>query len=109
VLFAVKAFLGEYYSDNSIGGVYFEEVLAVEVVVYKEGGLSEYIIECLKCLDILVIKGELVVCLYKLSERYSDPAIILYKPLVEVIEAKEGLDPFYYIRVVLVFNHLNLV
>jgi hypothetical protein len=109
VLFAVKAFLEEHYSDDSIRGVYFEEALAIEVVVYKEGGLSEYIIECLEHLDILVIKGELVVCLYKLSEWCSNLAIIPYKLLVEVIEAEEGLDPFYYIRVVLVFNHLNLI
>jgi hypothetical protein len=68
VLFAIKAFLGEHYSDNSIRGVYFEEVLAVKVVVCEEGGLSEYIIECLKHLDTLIIKGELVVYLYKLSK-----------------------------------------
>jgi hypothetical protein len=68
VLFAVKAFLGEHYSNNSIGGVCFEEVLAVEVVVYEEGGLSEYITECLERLDILVVEGELVVRLYKLSK-----------------------------------------
>jgi hypothetical protein len=68
VLFAIKAFLGEYYSDDSIRGVYFKEVLAVEVVVYEEGGLSEYITERLKYLDILVVKGELVVCPCKLSK-----------------------------------------
>jgi hypothetical protein len=77
--------------------------------VYKEGGFSKYTTKCLKCLNALVIKSELVVSLYKLSKGYSNLAIVLYKPLVEVIEAEEGLDPFYYIKVVLVFNYLNLV
>ena len=83
--------------------------MAIEVVIYKEGGFSKYTIECLKHLNALVIKSELIVSLYKLSKGCGNPAIVLYKPLVEVIEAKEGLDPFYYIRVVLVFNYLNLV
>jgi hypothetical protein len=68
--------------------------------VYKEGGFSEYTTECLKYLNTLIVKSELVVSLYKLSKGCSNLAIVLYKPLVEVIEAKEGLDPFYYIRVV---------
>ena len=36
-------------------------------------------------------------------------AIVSYKPLVEVIEAEEGLDTFYSARVMPVFNYLNLV
>ena len=55
MLFTVKASLGEHYNNDSIRGVYFEEALAVEVIVCEEGGLSEYIIERLKYLDILVV------------------------------------------------------
>jgi hypothetical protein len=77
--------------------------------VYKEGGFSKYTIKCLKYLNALIVESELIVSLYKLSKGYSDLAIVLYKLLVEVIEAKEGLDPFYYTRVVLVFNYLNLI
>ena len=83
--------------------------MAIKVVVYKEGGFSEYTIECLKYLNTLVVKSELIVSPRELSKGYGNLAIVLYKPLVEVIEAKEGLDPFYCIRVVLVFNYLNLV
>ena len=109
MLFTIKAFLGEYCSNDSIRGICFKEIVTVKVIVGEEGGFSEYTIECLKCLNALVIKSELVVSLCKLSKGCGDLAIVLYKPLVEVIEAKEGLDPFYYIRVVLVFNYLNLV
>jgi hypothetical protein len=77
--------------------------------VYKEGGFSEYTIKCLKRLNVLIVKSELIVSLYKLSKGYSNLTIVLYKPLVEVIEAEEGLNPFYYIRVVLVFNYLNFI
>jgi hypothetical protein len=68
VLFIVKAFLREYYSNDSIKSVYFKEILTVEVVVYKEGGLSKYTIERFKYLDVFIIEGELVVYLYKLGE-----------------------------------------
>jgi hypothetical protein len=64
VPFTVKAFLGEHYSNDSVRGVYFEETLAVEVIVGEERGFSEYTTECLKRLDVFVVKRELVVYLY---------------------------------------------
>jgi hypothetical protein len=54
VLFTVKAFLGEYYSNNSIKGVYFEEIVTIKVVVGEEGGFSKYTIECFKHLNVLI-------------------------------------------------------
>jgi hypothetical protein len=83
--------------------------LAIEVVVCKEGGFGEYTTECLKRLNVLVVESELVVSPCELSEGCGDLTIVSYKPPVEVTEAKEGLDPFYRTRVVLVFDHLNLV
>jgi hypothetical protein len=64
VLFTIKAFLREHYSNDSIRGVYFKEIVTVEVVVGEEGGFSEYTIECFKHLDVLVIKRELIAGLY---------------------------------------------
>jgi hypothetical protein len=60
VLFTIKAFLREHYSNDSIRGVHFEEIVTIEVVVGEEGGFSEYTIERFKHLDILIIKRELV-------------------------------------------------
>ena len=50
-----------------------------------------------------------MIYLHKLGKGCSNTAIVSYKPLVEVIEAEEGLDTFYSMRVMLVFNYLNLI
>ena len=50
-----------------------------------------------------------MIYLYELGKGCSNMAIVSYKPLVEVIEAKEGLDTFYSARVMPVFNYLNLI
>jgi hypothetical protein len=63
VLFTVKAFLREYYSNNSIRGVYFKEIVTIKVIVGEEGGFSKYTIEYFKYLDILIIKRELIASL----------------------------------------------
>jgi hypothetical protein len=45
----------------------------------------------------------------ELGKGCSNTAIALYKPPVEVTEAEEGLDTFYGMEVILVFNYLDLV
>jgi hypothetical protein len=45
----------------------------------------------------------------ELGKGYSNIAIAPYKPPVEVTEAEEGLDTFYGIGVMPVFNYLDLV
>jgi len=44
-----------------------------------------------------------------LYKRFYYNSIIIDKPVVEVIKAKEGLDPFYYIRGLLVTDYLYLL
>jgi hypothetical protein len=56
---------------------------------------------------IIKVKGD--ICLCKLYKRPGHDFIVLNKPLIEVIEAEEGLYAFYYIRLFLVVNNLDLV
>jgi len=36
-------------------------------------------------------------------------SIVIDKPVIEIIKPKEGLDPFYYIRGLLVIDYLYLL
>ena len=56
---------------------------------------------------IVKVKGD--ICLYKLYKRPGHDSIVLNKPLIKVTKAKEGLHAFYYIRLFLVVNNLDLV
>jgi hypothetical protein len=56
---------------------------------------------------IIEVKGD--ICLYKLYERSGHNSIVLNKPLIEVVEAKEGLHAFHYTRLFLVIDNLDLV
>ena len=49
-------------------------------------------LERLKCLDTASIEGELTILIDKPSKGWGNITIVLDKPLVEVIEAKKGLD-----------------
>jgi hypothetical protein len=63
----------------------------------------------LECFLVLIIKVKGDICLCKLYKRPGHDSIVLNKPLIEVIEAKEGLHAFYYIRLFLVVDNLDLV
>jgi hypothetical protein len=63
-------------------------------------------LECFLAL-IVEVKGD--ICLCKLYKQSGHDSIVLNKPLIEVIEAKEGLYAFYYIRLFLVVDNLDLV
>ena len=63
----------------------------------------------MECFLALIIKVKGDICLYKLYKRPGHDFIILNKPLIEVAKAKEGLHAFYYIRLFLVVNNLDLV
>jgi hypothetical protein len=56
---------------------------------------------------IIKVKGD--ICLYKLYKRPGHDSIVLNKLLIEVAEAKEGLYAFYYTRLFLVIDNLDLV
>jgi hypothetical protein len=56
---------------------------------------------------IIKVKGD--ICLYKLYKRPGHNSIILNKPLIEVVKAKKGLYAFYYTRLFLVVDNLDLV
>jgi len=45
----------------------------------------------------------------KLYKRLYYYSIVIDKAVIEVIEAKEGLDPFYSIRGFLVIDYFNLL
>jgi hypothetical protein len=56
---------------------------------------------------IIKVKGD--ICLCKLYKRPGHDFIVLNKPLIEVVKAKERLHAFYYTRLFLVVDNLDLV
>jgi hypothetical protein len=63
----------------------------------------------LECFLVLIIKVKGDICLYKLYKRPGHDFIVLNKLLIKVIKAKEELHAFYYIRLFLVVDNLDLV
>ncbi len=61
-----------------------------------------------KSFYIVTIKGKRRILLGKLYKRLCNYFVVMDKMVIEVVEAKEGLDPFYGIRGFLVTDCFNL-
>jgi hypothetical protein len=63
----------------------------------------------LECFLALIIKVKGDICLCKLYKRPGHNSIVLNKPLIKVVKAKDELYAFYYTRLFLVVNNLDLI
>ena len=75
----------------------------------KDWRRDKPILYLFKSFYIVTIKGKRRILLGKLYKRLYYYSIVMDKIVIEVIEAKEGLDPFYGIRGFLVIDCFNLL